>query len=145
MYSCSTRLTLEKAGVPDASKLPMGMQVMHDAYLFIYLVATFLGVLLARFNSPDITATESFRHDGLIRLYVGYLLFTLARRFSGGLEPCGNISFEHWYFMFDLVHVCVCVCEQQCSNVCEKQKHAGTCSTSTTSSCGSGRKRSRGT
>ena len=77
----------------------MGMRTMHDAYLFIYLVATFLAVLLARFNSPEITATECFRHDGLIRLYVGYLLFTLAKRFSGGgggSNPFGNLSFEHW-------------------------------------------------
>jgi len=87
------------AAVPDAGKLPAGMRIMHDAYLFIYLVATFLGVMLARFNSPDILATHSFRHDGLIRMYVAFLLFTLARRFSGGLDPCGNISFEHWCAM----------------------------------------------
>lgn len=85
-------------GVPDASKLPLGMRAMHDAYLFIYLVGTFLAVLLARLNSPEITPTECFRHDGLIRLYVGYLIFTLAAKFSGAASnPFGDLSFEHWY------------------------------------------------
>lgn len=72
------------------------MRAMHDTYLFIYLVATFLSVLLARFNSPDISAVDSFRHDGLIRLYVAYLMFTIAVKFSGGVNPFGDLSFEHW-------------------------------------------------
>lgn len=75
----------------------MGMRLMHDSYLFIHLIATFLAVLLSRFHSPEITPTESFRHDGLIRLYVAYLIFTIADKFSGGIKPFGDLSFEHWY------------------------------------------------
>lgn len=72
------------------------MRAMHDTYLFIYLIGTFLAVLLARFTSPEITPTEAFRHDGLIRLYVAYLMFTIAVKFSGGVKPFGDMSFEHW-------------------------------------------------
>lgn len=78
------------------------MHLMHDTYLFIYLMGTFLSVMLARLASPDITPTEAFRHDGLVRLYAAYLLFVLANKFSGSSSssPFGDISFDHWFMFY---------------------------------------------
>jgi hypothetical protein len=45
-------------GVPSVKQLPMGMRIMHDTYLFIYLMASFLSILLSRSMSPDISPTE---------------------------------------------------------------------------------------
>lgn len=93
-------------GVPCCpAKLPVGMRIMHDTYLFIYLVANFLAVLLARSVSPDISPTQAFRHDCLIRLYTSYLIYTLATKLYGDKDgrknPFGtDISFEHWHMFY---------------------------------------------
>ena len=42
---------------------------------------------------------QAFRHDCLIRLYVGYLLFTLTCKLNAS-EPFRDLSFEHWYMFY---------------------------------------------
>jgi hypothetical protein len=89
-------------GVPcNPMHLPLGMRAMHDTYLFIYLVASFLSVLLSRSMSPDISQTEAFRHDCLIRLYTSYLIYTLATKLSDrNIFPGVDMSFEHWHMFY---------------------------------------------
>jgi hypothetical protein len=83
--------------VPLSAHLPIGTRMMHDAYLFIYLIATFISVMLSKVNA-DMNQTQLWRTDGLIRLYVGYLLFVLSER----LNPVKrSMTFEQWYmFLF---------------------------------------------
>ncbi len=82
--------------VPLSAHLPIGMRMMHDAYLFIYLIATFISVMLSKVNA-NMNQTQLWRTDGLIRLYVGYLLFVLSER----LNPVKrSMTFEQWYMFF---------------------------------------------
>jgi hypothetical protein len=39
------------ADVPNPDTLPMGLKLMHDAYLFIYLICSFIAVLLRNIST----------------------------------------------------------------------------------------------
>ena len=47
--------------VPLASDLPLGMRLMHDTYLFIYLICTFLAVFISNLSSSPTTKQAKVR------------------------------------------------------------------------------------
>ena len=85
--------------VPATFNLPMGMQIMHQAYLFIYVMAACISTMLAASTLEKNSAAQFFRLENLIRLYVGYMIYHLSKQLnSGGAALCGGeMSFEHWY------------------------------------------------
>ena len=53
------------ADVPNPKTLPMGLRLMHDAYLFIYLICAFVAVLMrniSSFSSSEPTQTRVSLH-----------------------------------------------------------------------------------
>ena len=118
-------------GVPTFPlQLPIGMRIMHDTYMFIYLIANFLAVLLARSVSPDISPTEVrtasyYLADDDFNLCKHVLqlakicsLLKQAFRHDGLIRlytsyliymlavklhnqnPFGDLSFEHWHMFY---------------------------------------------
>lgn len=85
--------------IPDPGLLPMGMRILHDTYVFIYVMAACIAVMLSANSKRDQTATRSFRLDCLVRLYVGYLLYQLMEKLNAG-TVVGDLSFEHWYMLY---------------------------------------------
>ena len=87
-------------GVPDASSLPLGMRMLHDVYLFLYMMAACISSMLsASCIEPDLSPAKCFRLDCLVRLYVGYMLYQLMERLNAR-SVVGDLSFEHWYMLY---------------------------------------------
>ncbi len=81
--------------VPNRSSMPMGMRLMHETYLFIYLMGACLGGLVSYSCNNSHVAVKAFRLDCLTRLYMGYMLHELARSINS-VSITRNLTFEFW-------------------------------------------------
>lgn len=59
------------ANVPLPSGLPIGQRLMHDTYLFIYLMCTFIAVKIARKTSDPKIRPSQVR--GSVSRFIGGL------------------------------------------------------------------------
>ncbi len=49
--------------VPDKSSLPLGMRLMNDAYVFIYMICSFIAVMMKNLESPTNDQTRVCLHQ----------------------------------------------------------------------------------
>jgi hypothetical protein len=52
--------------IPMSCDLPMGVRIMHDAYVFMYLICTFVAVLVGRLHSTDKPLTPTQVIQGVL-------------------------------------------------------------------------------
>jgi hypothetical protein len=108
LFSSSSEATSVKDGflsfkpfsnIPMGCDLPMGMRIMHDSYVFCYLICTFVAVLISKLHQAKDppSPTQVWRIRCLIRLYVGYLLFTLSDAMN---TVKSTLSFNQWYIIY---------------------------------------------
>jgi hypothetical protein len=71
------------------------MRLMHNTYLFIYIMGACIGSLVSSNLEGILAPTKAFRLECLTRLYIGYLLHELARSLNSVILT-EDLSFEFW-------------------------------------------------